>query len=51
MVRYSQNRKYIKDFIDANDTEKIKSLEDYLYRYYISEANIVSGQTGLSSGS
>ena len=45
------DRKYIKDFIDPNDTEKIKSLEDYLYRYYISEANIVSGQTGLSSGS
>ncbi len=41
---------YIKDFVDASDKDKRKSLEDYLYRYYISEANVVSGQTGLSSG-
>lgn len=45
-----QNPKYIKDFVDASDADKRESLEDYLYRYYISEANVVSGQTGLSSG-
>ena len=45
-----QNPKYIKDFVDVGDTGKRESLEDYLYRYYISEANVVSGQTGLSSG-
>ena len=47
--------KNIKDFIPDDGTtinkDKRKSLENYLYRYYISEANIVSGQTGLSSGS
>ena len=47
--------KYIKDFIPddgtTNNKYKRESLENYLYRYYISEANIVSGQTGLSSGS
>jgi hypothetical protein len=41
---------YIKDFVDVGDTGKRESLEGYLYRYYISEANVVSGQTGLSSG-
>ena len=45
-----QSPKYIKDFVDASDADKRESLEDYLYRYYISEANVVSGQTGLSSG-
>ena len=49
------DRQYIKDFIPddgtTNNKYKRESLENYLYRYYISEANIVSGQTGLSSGS
>ena len=36
---------YIKDFIDASDTDKKKSLKDYRYKYYISEANVVSGQS------
>ena len=49
-----EKEKNIKDFILDDGTtinkDKRKSLENYLYRYYISEANIVSGQTGLSSG-
>ena len=39
-----QNPKYIKDFVDASDKDKRESLENYLYRYYISEATVVSGK-------
>ena len=35
---------------DMGEVDSKDFLEDYLYRYYISEANVVSGQTGLSSG-
>ena len=35
---------------DMGEVDAKNFLEGYLYRYYISEANVVSGQTGLSSG-
>ena len=35
---------------DMGEVDAKDFLEGYLYRYYISEANVVSGQTGLSSG-
>ena len=36
---------------DMGEVDAKDFLEGYLYRYYISEANVVSGQTGVSSGS
>ena len=36
---------------DMGEVDAKDFLEGYLYRYYISEANVVSGQTGPSSGS
>ena len=42
------DRKYIRDFIPddgtTNNKDKRESLENYLYRYYISEATVVSGK-------
>ena len=41
----------IKKYIKEDDEEKRGSLENYLYRYYISEATVVSGKQSSSGGS